>query len=374
MNKYTPKQRMLNAYKGVYSDYYPIAPEFWFFYPAKVLGISVMEFQRDVPHWRGLLETFRKFNADGWGIAGANEYNPHVKIQSEFRKIMDEKYRETQKVICNGKELERSFIFYSKNPSWVESFAVKNESDLKVYMDAFLSEDINYDFSNAREAYKVVGEDFLLEFDLGLPFFDFFEGAMGFENAIMFFVDSEEKVLQKFFDRYLNNKKKLLREAVENTSYESYFIGCSSSCNSLLGANLWGKWDKPYLKAITEEVHKYGKLIHHHNHGKIMQTIRNLVEIGFDCVCPFERSPGDVNGLEGLKAVREMLENKVTFNGNVHTIEALGKVTPEFVISQVREIKEAFKGTPRLIIGTGDQVLYETPEENIYAMIEEGRK
>ncbi|MCL4418044.1 MAG: hypothetical protein M1365_15390, partial [Actinobacteria bacterium] len=185
MNKYTPKQRMLNAYKGVYSDYYPVAPEFWFFYPAKVLGISMMEFQRNVPHWRGMLETFRKFSADGWGIAGADEHNPHVKIQSEFSKITNEKYRDTQKVICNGKVLDRSFIFHTKNPSWVESFAVKNESDLKVYTDTFLSEDINYDFSKAMEAHKAVGEDFLLEFDLGLPFFDFFEGAMGFENAIM---------------------------------------------------------------------------------------------------------------------------------------------------------------------------------------------
>ncbi|MCL4415208.1 MAG: uroporphyrinogen decarboxylase family protein, partial [Actinobacteria bacterium] len=229
-------------------------------------------------------------------------------------------------------------------------------------------------FSKAMEAHKAVGEDFLLEFDLGLPFFDFFEGAMGFENAIMLFVDSEEKVLQDFFDRYLNMKKKMLYEAVKNTNYEAYFIGCSSSCNSLLGVNLWIRWDKLYLKAMTEEVHKYGKLIHDHNHGKIMQTVKDLAEIGFDCVCPFERFPGDVNGLEDLKAVREILDGKVTFNGNVHTIEALGKKTSEIVIRQVREIKEAFKGTPRLIIGTGDQVLGETPEENLYAMIEEGRK
>ena len=38
---------------------------------------------------------------------------------------------------------------------------------------------------------------------------------------------------------------------------------------------------------------------------------------------------------------------------------------------EVREIKEAFQGSPRLIIGTGDQVGKETPEENIFAMVEE---
>lgn len=206
-----------------------------------------------------------------------------------------------------------------------------------------------------------------------MTFFDFFEGAMGFENAAFYFMTADENEMQGFFNKYLVMQKKLLREAVKNTKYEAYFIGCSSSCNSLLGPKLWRKWDKPYLKAMSEEVHRFGKLIHNHNHGKIMETVPDLVEIGFDCVCPFERAPGDVNGLEGLKEVRRILKDKVTFNGNIHTTQVLGKGTPEMVREQVREIKEAFHGSPRLIIGTGDQVGWETPEENILAMVEEAR-
>ena len=79
-------------------------------------------------------------------------------------------------------------------------------------------------------------------------------------------------------------------------------------------------------------------------------------------------------GKPGLEKVRQILDNKVTFNGNVHTVEALIKGTPQMVRDQVREIREAFAGIPRVIIGTGDQVGAETPEENIYAMIEETRK
>lgn len=37
---------------------------------------------------------------------------------------------------------------------------------------------------------------------------------------------------------------------------------------------------------------------------------------------------------------------------------------------EVNEILEAFRGNPRLIVGTGDQVGRETPEENLQAMIE----
>jgi len=57
-------------------------------------------------------------------------------------------------------------------------------------------------------------------------------------------------------------------------------------------------------------------------------------------------------------------------NGNVHTVETLIRGTPADVRREVREIREAFCGNPRVIIGTGDQVGRETPEENLIAMIE----
>ena len=137
---------------------------------------------------------------------------------------------------------------------------------------------------------------------------------------------------------------------------------------------MWREWDKPYLKAIADEVHKHNKLLHIHFHGRSIQTAEDFKEIGIDCVCPFERPPGgDIDGLEGLRYVREKLGGKVTMNGNVHTVETLIRGNVQDVKREVREIKEAFEGEPRLIIGTGDQVGVETPEENILAMIEEAK-
>ena len=66
----------------------------------------------------------------------------------------------------------------------------------------------------------------------------------------------------------------------------------------------------------------------------------------------------------------DRLAGRTTFNGNVHTVETLIRGTPDDVRREVREIRAVFKGNPRLIIGTGDQVGAETPEENLWAMIE----
>jgi len=68
--------------------------------------------------------------------------------------------------------------------------------------------------------------------------------------------------------------------------------------------------------------------------------------------------------------VRAALDERVTFNGNVHTVETLIRGKPADVRREVSQIREAFAGSSRLIIGTGDQVGRETPDENIAAMVE----
>ena len=75
-----------------------------------------------------------------------------------------------------------------------------------------------------------------------------------------------------------------------------------------------------------------------------------------------------------MRDVRARLQERVTFNGNVHTVETLIRGTPEDAIREVQQIKRAFKGSNRLIIGTGDQVGAETREDVLMAMIEEGKR
>lgn len=57
---------MLNAYRGIACDRSPVAPEFWYYYPAKLLGVDMIEFQRNVPFHQALKTTFETFGCEGW--------------------------------------------------------------------------------------------------------------------------------------------------------------------------------------------------------------------------------------------------------------------------------------------------------------------
>ena len=126
------------------------------------------------------------------------------------------------------------------------------------------------------------------------------------------------------------------------------------------------------LKAVVQAAHECGGLVHHHFHGRCLRVLDELGSLGLDCICPFERPPG--GDITDLAPVRRALADRTTFNGNVHTVETLIRGTPEDVRREVQDILQAFHGTPRVIVGTGDQVGAETPDDNIFAMIEAVRQ
>lgn len=374
MDAFTPKQRMLNAYRGQFSDRYPVAPEFWYYYPAKVLGVKMVTFEREIPHWQALLATFRHYGTDGWGIASPRAVNPDVQTRQRFEHHGTGSYVLETDCLYRDHTFHTVRLYSDDEPSWMARHMINNPDEIGPYMDMMLEPGVALDFADANQAHRSVGEAYLLELNLGVPFFDFFEGAMGFEKAIYYFAEEDEGVLQDYRDRYEASQLRLVDAACANTAFESFFIGCSSSCNSLLGPALWRKYDKPGLGKIAARLHEHGRLLHVHFHGRSMETVADFAEIGLDCVCPFERGPGgDIRTPAYLRRVRALLGDRVTFNGNIHTVETLIRGTPADVVREVAELKEAFAGSARLIIGTGDQVGKETKEENLLAMIEAGK-
>lgn len=372
---YTPKQRMLNAYRGSFSDRYPVAPEFWNYFPAKVLGVSMVEFERELPFWQSLKTVFKRYGTEGWGAVFPKPCNPDTDVKVKLEKISGTGYRETTVIRHESKDFMTTRIFDLEEPSWTEKYMVSEEVELEDCLEMLLSEKNILDFGEINHAYEKVGEDYLLEVWLGLPFFDFVASLMGFEKTILYFLSEDEGKLEFYREKYTIRQEEFIRKVCDNSAYEAFVLGCSFSCNSLLGPELWRKWDKPFIQRLAEEIHRRGKLLHIHFHGRSMETASDFAEIGIDCVCPFERSPGgDVDHLEGLVKLRALLQEKVTMNGNVHTVETLIRGTPEDAVREVRQIKEAFKGSSRLIIGTGDQVGRETLEDNLLAMIEEAKR
>jgi len=380
----TPKQRMLAAYRGLPTDTVPVAPEFWYYYPAKLLGVDMIEFAREVPFHMALKHTFETFQCEGWGVTFPAMPNEHVEGCSHERWLSETRLEVRSEIKTRAGTLTSASLLDREEPGWAIEHPLKDFArDLAAYEIMSLPDPEQMQVEGMVQAWEEIGESYLLEAWLGVPFFDFYgSGREGGMEQSIFDLFEHERELEALREKHLDHMVQKTRLLCERTPFESFVIGCSWSCNSLLGPRLWRRWDKPVIQAVADEAHRHGRLLHVHFHGKCMETVADFAEIGIDCVCPFERPPGgDVDGLEGLREVARLLggvrapalQPKVTMNGNIHTVETLIRGTPEDVRREVREVCEAFAGTNRVIVGTGDQVGRETPEENLWAMIEEAR-
>jgi hypothetical protein len=366
---------MLAAYEGRFSDTVPVAPEFWYYIPARVLGVSMVEFEREVPHWQALQVTFKHYGCEGWGIvAPATPEGWGGTRHSQTRQIADGRFEVHTVMESGGHALESRRIMDAHQPSWLVERPVKDFCrDWPVYERMTLVPPEELDWRPVQEALDAVGEDYLLEVYVGCPFVDFAGGPRegGLGQVIMDLYDRESQMAARL-ERYVEHVAGVIRAAFAHTSARSIFVGSGWSSLSLLSPAIWHKWERPVLEAAVRATHECGGLIHHHFHGRCMQVLDELVGLGLDCICPFERPPG--GDVTDLAEVRRILGERVTFNGNVHTVEALIRGTPSDVRRQVIEILEALAGSPRLIVGTGDQVGGETPDENIHAMIDTVRE
>ncbi len=367
---------MLAAYQGRFSDVVPVAPEFWYYVPARLMGLPMYQFELEVPHWQALQATFKHYQTEGWGIvapAAPQDWDgtPHTSVT---RRIDEGRFEVLHTLERAGQRLTSRTIMDAHEPSWlVERYVKDFDTDWPLYAHSALVPPEGLDWQPVQQALDAVGEDYLLEIFAGSPFIDFAGGQRegGLEQIIVDLMEHEDE-LRDLQQRHIENVVCTIRAAFAHTSAKSIFIASSWSSLSLLSPRIWRKWEKPLLEAAIRATHECGGLIHHHFHGRCMGILNELAELGLDCICPFERPPG--GDVTDVRVVRQALNEGTTFNGNVHTVDTLIRGTPADVEREVTEIMQAFEGSPRLIVGTGDQVGGETPEENIHAMIDTVRR
>ena len=363
---------MLAAYRGRKLDRVAVAPEFWYYLPARLLGLNMIDFSRRVPFWQALKETFVHYGCEGWGaVSPAGPPGPFRSESDETQ--LDGGRIEVRSVTHTpaGDLVSRSLLD-PVEPSWSLERPIKDfEAHWPVYERLALRDPAGYDWSPVQKALDAVGEDYLLEVWAGVPFTDWVGGPRegAFEQMIIDLMEHED-YLVGLRERYVAHACALIETAFQNTTAPAVAIGCSWSCVSLLGAKLWRKWDKPVLAAFVQAAHRRGGLLHLHLHGRCAELIPDVVEIGVDCVCPMERPPGGDIAPDNMARMKDLTRGRLTLNGNVHTVETLIRGTPADVESEVKEIIDLWADDGRLIVGTGDQVGVETPDENIWAMID----
>jgi uroporphyrinogen decarboxylase len=160
-------------------------------------------------------------------------------------------------------------------------------------------------------------------------------------------------------------------ELILSAKPEYVFFGGSGTI-TMASPDLAMKYAIPALKKWSGLCHQAGIPSLIHSCGKNRILVDMLVEHTYvSCINPLEIAPmGDID----LAEVKKARGRQIALMGNLHTTAVMLRGTPTDVEQAcIQAMREAGPGGG-FILSTGDQCPRDTPEENIFAMVEAAKK
>lgn len=379
----TSKERLLTAILNKQPDMVPVTPDISSMIPCKLTGKPFWDihfYENPYPPseytnpalGRAYIEALEYFKFDGWYMYGGL----HLKTESQVRhhteivSKTDERLVARTVVSTPKGDLTQQDTFYRDNsPSRTEKIIKNLEEDFEKIRYLYPNI-LGYDASKDEHIKKRLGDKGIFCYIMGFPGFqDWIFSFHGNLEAMMYaYYDYPELVreLAVMQDKFVCRQTEMILDAKPDV----LFIGGSGTL-TLQSPDIFCELGLPTLKKVTRMAKEAGIPTMMHSCGKSRKLVEILAnETDLNCINPLERPPmGDCN----LREIKEKYRSKIALMGNLHTTEVMLMGTTEDVEREAKQsIDDAAEGGG-FILSTGDQCGRDTPEENIFKMIEVAR-
>ena len=372
----TNRERMLAAYRRQQPDQVPVSPELWYDIAAQLDPDCTWQ---DIclgryPLWRAQLAAHRHFGSAAWLIAAPRGGEVEDKVARTVRRTPDGEIEFHYEATCGARSLQWKVRSNAIFDNWMFEHPIKDlERDFAAFEALFFPDVRTLDLSEIDDALAGVGGDGIVTAYVGSLCFSivaaYVEG--GPPAAILAMVD-RPGFFEAFRERYTARLAAIADRIAAETDAQVLLLDNGYSTAGIISPAMYEKWDLPVVRAVADAVHRRGRLLHLHQHGRCAPLLDMIVSAGADLVDPFERPPsGDT---PRLRPVKERYGQRLAIRGNLHAHETLLRGTPEDVEREARECIEDASAGGGFILASGDGVIAGTPEANIFRMVEAGRK
>lgn len=378
----TSRERLLKVLNGEIPDCVPVAPDTSNMIPAKLTGKPFWDIYlyNDPPIWKAYIDCVKYFGFDSLMDNYAEIIVDIEGVRCNSSGPIDESWREVivfkneERIVTqflkeeNGKKSwsERVTVYYIDNPP---TFHVIPQT---IGLSAIPP---HYDEVVGRKQYPE-GEELLklMKHEMGD------HGLVGVScgtscllwnvDTIYEYYDNPEKY-EKRRDYLIEFYTKRL-EVLMSFECKPDFIstGCSGSL-IFQTPKIFEDLALPIIRYITRLCKKYGIPTQIHSCGPETAIVRLCAEnTDLTVIDPLEIPPmGDCD----LKSIKNKYGDRLVLKGNLHTSNVMLLGTREDVVNASKKaIDDAGEGGG-FILSTGDQCGRDTPQENIFAMIDTAR-
>lgn len=371
----TSRERFVTAMRNRVPDRVPVAPDISTYIPMKRMGLTASDFWvgGETPQWRAYLEAADYFGIDAWtapefGLPTVDE-DTDVEWRSESRvdPSRDALVRTTTVTTPEGDLTQEDVCFRGD----------QSATTVKLMKD--LSRDFRK-FKYTQAMPRAIDGPFLelyrrecatrgYAFGVTVTYPGFHAwtvSVQGGVEALTYAESDTPEILQEWFELDMERGTRLM-ELVLKADLDYLLFGGSGTI-TLASPVLAAKYAIPALKKWSRMASDAGLPTMIHSCGK-NRALADLIVADTDIgmLNPLEPPPmGDID----LAEVKRTYGRRLSFMGNLHTTDVMLNGSPRLVRQAAVGAMRAAGSGGGFILSTGDQCGRDTPEENIFALVE----
>ena len=341
----TSKELMLKAFCGETTDQIPVSPHWWGLYKFQVAGI--------ISGYEG--------EAGAWSLSG-----------EELAKV-DELFYETFKPdmfhlttgasrLARDENYCREYNRLLKEVCKLESKSAIDEFVKLAYpsKEEILNSGI---FDHIRILSKKYGEDVFIALNEGNPICTVFDSYMGFVEGLTALVEKPEMMEYFVFKLYEGLLPRM--EALVESGAHGY-IGSETYCScDIISPRMYRDIVFPAQQFFYKSIERMGLIPIAYFLGDIRPIIKDIRKLGIKGLMVEESKKAFILD---IAEIYRMLEEEVVLFGNLDSVYILLKGSTRDVEREtIKQLEVVTNG--RFIMANGSPICFDTPAENIHAMI-----
>jgi uroporphyrinogen decarboxylase len=168
---------------------------------------------------------------------------------------------------------------------------------------------------------------------------------------------------------YLSLNRRILESVGDLTNI--YFIADDVGVQDklMISPQMFRRFIKPSLTQFIQQAHQHGQKVMYHTCGAVRPLIPDFIEMGVDILDPIQVSARGMDPLELKQAYGDAL----CFHGGLDIQTVLSAGTPDQVRAEVEKLLQIMGPGGGFILAPTNNVMPETPVENITAMYRTAR-
>jgi uroporphyrinogen decarboxylase len=379
----TGRQRMLAAYTHKEADYVPVSADISAMVPVRLAGKPFDEMFLDgMPHngyasasvAQAYVDAVKYYGMDGWYIYGSlkeihKEGRPYWNCQLIPKESGGQLKVETAQTPYG--EIQRQTFYPTDEPPWEVEKPIKELRRDWPRLRAMMGEAENWEWEDHFQDRQRIGESGVYSVAVGIPQDWWFFQRQGGYNTIFFdYVDDDEYMVEEVFAFYSRYALARIKAAIA-AGPDEIMLGGSASSLSASSPRNFRKYDLPFIQEAARLCKEAGVFSHLHVCGKSRKVVEMVAEESdVDVIEPMEEPPG---GDVDIAEVKKRYGHRLCLKGNINTFDVMLNATPAQIEEKAKRLIDDCAYGGGFVLSTGDQCGRDTPDANLFKLVEVAR-